>query len=93
VENGELREKLEYEEHSAFDFERPNLLGQNYWAYSAVDLECIDNAQREQLKAIGYTWNETARFMAYRVSVVNGTIAMPQYSADLSTCWAPDCEF
>ncbi|KAF2683665.1 hypothetical protein K458DRAFT_431890 [Lentithecium fluviatile CBS 122367] len=81
MEGGELKETV-VSEHEAFDLERPNSVGDFEGAYSAADLECLNQAQRDQLKLLGYRWNTTARFIPYRVSVMSGTKEVPWFSPD-----------
>jgi len=92
VENGELREKLAYEDHDAFDLSRPNTLDNLHLAYSTADLECLDEAQRQQLNDLGYKWSEMARFVPYQVSIVNGTLDNPEYLVNLSAREGFPCE-
>lgn len=48
---------------------------------SVVDLDCLDKPdQRHVLDQLGYQFNDTTRWLAYNVTIVNGTVANPVFA-------------
>jgi hypothetical protein len=96
VDQGLLKETMEKEHHNAFDIERPNYInvGDLRYTYSAADLQCVNQLQRDHLKELGYNWNATMRFIPYEMSVVGGTKEEPWYAKVSSICdpWQPNCK-
>jgi hypothetical protein len=81
VSTGRIEEELVEESGDVFT---SGMLPNNSGPMRVVaDLDCFDDpGQKQILKDLGYQFNDTTRYLAYNISVVNSTMEHPVYSAD-----------
>jgi hypothetical protein len=78
ISSGRLDEEIVNESGDVFT--TVTVPGNGATVRSVADLHCLDSQdQRQDLKQLGYQFNDTTRWLAYNGSLVNGTMASPVF--------------